>query len=265
MSTHNICFRGEIRKILTWYPLLSRPTPGCQKPVITSNQTEAIHHKVLNDRRVTVQYIADTMGNCECWLCSYLTVRKTIHGSPMLTSDRTLKRLDISETLLDHYWADPAKFFKRFVTQDETWVQHFDTQSKSQSKQWKNSASLQVSCICWQGAWWPLFSGTVRWMLRSDFKMQKGQTINWAYYALELRQLKEACIKTKRKGKLRSGYRPILQSIQHKCQWHKLKDVALNCGPMPNLTACHQQIQQMTNWWYSSDFSKKTGVDILCK
>ena len=25
MNTHNICFRGEIRKILTWYPLLSIP------------------------------------------------------------------------------------------------------------------------------------------------------------------------------------------------------------------------------------------------
>ena len=25
MSTHNICLRGEIRKILTRYPLLSRP------------------------------------------------------------------------------------------------------------------------------------------------------------------------------------------------------------------------------------------------
>ena len=25
MSTHNICFRGEIRKMLTRYPLLSRP------------------------------------------------------------------------------------------------------------------------------------------------------------------------------------------------------------------------------------------------
>ena len=25
MSTHNICFRWEIRKLFTWYPLLSRP------------------------------------------------------------------------------------------------------------------------------------------------------------------------------------------------------------------------------------------------
>ena len=25
MSTHNICFHGEIRKIFFWYPLLSRP------------------------------------------------------------------------------------------------------------------------------------------------------------------------------------------------------------------------------------------------
>ena len=28
MSTHNICFHGEIRKIFTWYPLLSRPMHG---------------------------------------------------------------------------------------------------------------------------------------------------------------------------------------------------------------------------------------------
>ena len=25
ISTHNICFRGEVRKMFTWYPLLSRP------------------------------------------------------------------------------------------------------------------------------------------------------------------------------------------------------------------------------------------------
>ena len=25
MGTHNLCFRAEIRKIITWYPLLSRP------------------------------------------------------------------------------------------------------------------------------------------------------------------------------------------------------------------------------------------------
>ena len=29
MSTHNICFRAEIRKIFTRYPPLSRPMPVC--------------------------------------------------------------------------------------------------------------------------------------------------------------------------------------------------------------------------------------------
>ena len=28
MSTHNICFRGEVRKIFTWYPPLSKPIPS---------------------------------------------------------------------------------------------------------------------------------------------------------------------------------------------------------------------------------------------
>ena len=32
MSTHNICFRGEIRKILCGYPLLSVPMQICKLP-----------------------------------------------------------------------------------------------------------------------------------------------------------------------------------------------------------------------------------------
>ena len=35
MSTHNICFCGEIRQIFAWYPLLSRPRPGTLTIVIS--------------------------------------------------------------------------------------------------------------------------------------------------------------------------------------------------------------------------------------
>ena len=37
---HNICFCGEIRKILTWYPLLTRPLDKLQKP---SDQPMEVH------------------------------------------------------------------------------------------------------------------------------------------------------------------------------------------------------------------------------
>ena len=36
MITHNICFRGEIRRIFTWYPLLPRPEYDCAATVESS-------------------------------------------------------------------------------------------------------------------------------------------------------------------------------------------------------------------------------------
>ena len=41
---------------------------------------------------------------------------------------RTL--LDISRYLLSRYEDDPGNFIKRVLTQDETWVHHFNPESK---------------------------------------------------------------------------------------------------------------------------------------
>ena len=43
-------------------------------------------------------------------------------------------RLDISRYLLSLYEDDPGDSIEQAVTQDETWVHHFDTESKLQSK-----------------------------------------------------------------------------------------------------------------------------------
>ena len=50
-------------------------------------------------------------------------------------------RLDISRYLLPRYEDDPGNFIDRIVTQDETWVHHFDPESKMQSMQWKHPGS----------------------------------------------------------------------------------------------------------------------------
>ena len=39
-------------------------------------------------------------------------------------------------SLLSRYEDDPGDFIERVVTQDETWLHHFDPESKIQSKQW---------------------------------------------------------------------------------------------------------------------------------
>ena len=59
----------------------------------------------------------------------------------MLTKDQKRSRLDISRYLLSRYEDDPEEFMDRVVTQDETWVHHFDPESKKQSMQWKHPGS----------------------------------------------------------------------------------------------------------------------------
>ena len=53
----------------------------------------------------------------------------------MLTDDQKRTLLKISKYLLSRYEDDPKDFIKQIVTQDETWVHHFDPESKMQSKQ----------------------------------------------------------------------------------------------------------------------------------
>ena len=59
----------------------------------------------------------------------------------MLTDDQKKTQLDISRCLLSCYEDDPCDFIERVVTQDETWVHHFDPESKMQSKHWKQPDS----------------------------------------------------------------------------------------------------------------------------
>ena len=54
----------------------------------------------------------------------------------MLTKDQKKSRLDISKYLPSLYEDDPEEFMRRVVTQDDTWVQHLDPQTKTQSMQW---------------------------------------------------------------------------------------------------------------------------------
>ena len=62
-------------------------------------------------------------------------------GAANLTVDQKRTWLDIPRYLLSRYEDDPSNFIEQVVTQDETWVHHFDPESKIQSKQWKHPGS----------------------------------------------------------------------------------------------------------------------------
>ena len=84
------------------------------------------------DRRRDLRSMASEVG------ISFVAVQKILSdilGMPkasatwvprMLTDDQKRSRFDISRYLLSQYEDDPGDFIDQVVTQDETWVDHFD-------------------------------------------------------------------------------------------------------------------------------------------
>ena len=47
------------------------------------------------------------------------------------------QRVELSQELLEVYSANPEDFHTRLVTRDETWLHHWDPDTKKESMQWK--------------------------------------------------------------------------------------------------------------------------------
>nr|XP_032528131.1 uncharacterized protein LOC116778294 [Danaus plexippus plexippus] len=123
----------------------------------------------------------------------------------MLTDEQKKKRVDISRVNLQKFQADKENFLSRFVTMDETWIHHFDPETKQQSMTWKRASSptpkkFKVSSSAGK------VMASVFWdaegIIMVEY-LEKGATITGSYYADQIRRLREA-IKSKRRGKLRA-------------------------------------------------------------
>ena len=188
------------------------PPPG-RTPLVTSAEyVTRVHNIVLGDRRITMGQIAEEVG------CSITTIHRILHNHlhmkklsarwvpRMLRDDQKRKRRMISQQLLDQMHADKENFFSRIVTQDETWVHHFEPESKEQSKAWKHLGSPPPRKFKAMTSPKKIMA-SVFWdqdgIIMIDY-LPKGETITGLYYAQELRKLRDA-LKKKRRGKLSRG------------------------------------------------------------
>lgn len=167
---------------------------------------------VMNDRRLTLEQLAEMHG------ISKRSVGRILHKTlrmkkvsarwvpRMLTADQKHRRRRICHQLLSEFLDNPEEFLDHVVTQDETWVHHFDPESKRQSMQWKHTDSptpikFKVTSSSKK------VMASVFWdkdgVIMVEY-LEKGCTINGKHYANQLRRLREE-IKTKRRGKLRRG------------------------------------------------------------
>ncbi|XP_029633884.1 uncharacterized protein LOC115209585 [Octopus sinensis] len=58
-----------------------------------------------------------------------------------LTAAHKRKRFKVCQHLLDRYNKEGNEFFSRIVTGDETWVHHYEAESKRQRMAWKQPGS----------------------------------------------------------------------------------------------------------------------------
>jgi len=58
-----------------------------------------------------------------------------------LTDHDRARRVTTSQEFVDLFESDPDKFVRKIVTGDETWVHHWDPESKVESMQWRHASS----------------------------------------------------------------------------------------------------------------------------
>ena len=109
----------------------------------TSNAT-LVRELLDNDRRLTVRGIAEELS------LSYSTVQRILTEElnmskvsarwvpRLLTDENKQRRLECSQQFLDLYDAQGDEFLDKIITTDETWLYHYDPESKQQSSIWKS-------------------------------------------------------------------------------------------------------------------------------
>lgn len=188
--------------------------PRSGRPATAQNEEmiEKIEAMVMEDRRISARRIVETLdishGSVLSILHDQLHMNKvSARWVPrMLTPMQKHARLAICRELSDRAAENQEDFFNRIITMDESWVHHYDPETKEASKQWKHtdspppkkfkvrpSAGKVMLSVFWDA----------KGILLIDF-LEHGHTITGDYYANLLTKL-HGEIKAKRRGILRRG------------------------------------------------------------
>jgi len=110
--------------------------PGLSKTLATLEITDQIHELILEDRRISAKSIAEQLG------ISRERVGSIIHKDmrklsakwvpKCLKADQKRQRCQSSEQHLEFFRRDLKDFLSRLVTMDETWLNHYDPETKQQ-------------------------------------------------------------------------------------------------------------------------------------
>jgi len=110
----------------------------------------------LEDRRILAKSIAEQLGISRERVGSIvhedLDMRKlSAKWVPKcLNADQKRQRCQSSEQILEFFRRDPNDFLSRLVTMDETWLYHYDPETKQQLMELPHSGSLRPKNSDWK-------------------------------------------------------------------------------------------------------------------
>jgi len=167
------------------------PRPGRPKTVTTPEIIDQIHELILEDRRISARSIAEQLGisreRVGSIIHEVLDMRKlSAKWVPKcLNADQKRQWCQSSEQLLEFFRLDPNDFLSRLVTMDETFLYHYEPETKQQSMEWRHSGSPRPKKIRLQKSAGKFLASNF-WdqegILLIDYH-QKGRTINAEYYS----------------------------------------------------------------------------------
>ena len=159
--------------------------------VVSCSIKNSVKEMVTNDRRTTVRVMANELGVSCSTVHEILTEelgmsKVSARWVPRLLKDSEKeRRVQCSELFLRRYDSEGDEFLDRIITTDETWLHHFDPETKVMSSVWKTpntpppkKARVQKSA----GKHMFIFFMDRHGMILQH-RVPDGQTVTAAYYS----------------------------------------------------------------------------------
>ena len=112
------------------FPTCDAPRPGLPKTVTTPEIIDQIHELILEDRRISAKSTAQQLGISREGLDMRKLSAKWV--PKFLNADQKRQRCQASEQHLEFFRRNLNEFLTRLVTMDETWLYHYDPETKQQ-------------------------------------------------------------------------------------------------------------------------------------
>ena len=187
------------------------PRSGRPTTATTKDNIDLAQKMVMQDRHISCRQVAERLGisieQADKILTKKLGYSKvSARWVPcLLTPEQKSTRCTISMGNLELFEANEDNFLARFITMDETWVHHYQPETKEQSKHWKHTSSpapKKATVVRSTGK----IMASVFWDYQGVILiecLQKGHTVTGQHYSGQLKRLREAI--KKRPGKLTRG------------------------------------------------------------